>query len=144
MLSRNEIHQFRLLVAGRLWFCAVAGIVLLASAAQAHSDAMLIDGFSGATLSSPLGTRWRVVSDQVMGGVSTATISLDTIDGRRCVRLRGDVRLDNNGGFVQASLDLAPESAALDASEYTGIRLVVRGNGEDYSVHLRTPDNVRP
>ncbi len=52
--------------------------------------------------------------------------------------------MDNNGGFVQAALDLTPGSAALDASGYTGIRLVVRGNGEDYSVHLRTPDNVRP
>jgi D-alanyl-D-alanine dipeptidase len=32
----------------------------------------------------------------------------------------------------------------VDASGYRGVRLVVRGNGERYSVHLRTPDNVRP
>jgi hypothetical protein len=24
------------------------------------------------------------------------------------------------------------------------VRIIVRGNGEKYSVHLRTPDNVRP
>lgn len=138
------INQYLLSVAERLRICTVAGVALSASAAQAYCDTMLIDDFSGATLTSPLGTQWRGVSDQVMGGISKASISLDTINGLRCIRLQGEVRLENNGGFVQASLDLAPEGAVLDASEYTGVRLVVRGNGEDYSVHLRTPDSVRP
>ena len=40
-------------------------------------------------------------------------------------------------------LDLSQSGETLDASAYTGIRLVVRGNGEQYSVHLRTPDVVR-
>ena len=38
---------------------------------------------------------------------------------------------------------MQPSGETLDASDYTGVRLVVRGNGERYSVHLRTPDNVR-
>ena len=32
----------------------------------------------------------------------------------------------------------------LDASGYSGVSIIVRGNGEKYSVHLRTLDNVRP
>jgi hypothetical protein len=105
---------------------------------------MLIDNFSRKDLTSQLGTQWRGVSDQVMGGVSEASVAHDTIAGRPCLHLTGPVSLENEGGFVQASLDLAPESNALDASGFTGIRLVVRGNNEKYSVHLRTPDNVRP
>ena len=28
-------------------------------------------------------------------------MALNEIDGRRCLRLTGDVRLENNGGFIQ-------------------------------------------
>jgi hypothetical protein len=105
---------------------------------------MLIDDFSDRDLLSKLGTRWRAVSDRVMGGISEAFVSYDTIEGRTCLRLIGDVRLDNGGGFVQAALDMHPSSDTIDVSSYTGVRLIVRGNGESYSVHLRTPDNVRP
>jgi hypothetical protein len=112
--------------------------------ARSHGDGMLIDDFSTDDLRSRLGTRWRGVSDTVMGGISKVAIVRDTVDGRRCLRLQGDVRLENNGGFIQAALDLALQDKTLDASGYTGIRLVSRGNDERYSVHLRTPDNVRP
>ena len=105
---------------------------------------MLIDDFSDKTLLSKLATRWRAVSDQVMGGLSETSISHVIVDGHPCMRMTGDVRLENNGGFIQASLDLAPSGQTFDASNFTGVRLVVRGNDEQYSVHLRTSDNVRP
>jgi hypothetical protein len=105
---------------------------------------MLIDDFAGRDFISKLGTRWRAVSDRVMGGISEASLSYDSIDGRPCLRLAGDVRLENNGGFLQAALDLQLSGDTLDVSAYTGVRLIARGNGERYSVHLRTPDNVRP
>lgn len=105
---------------------------------------MLIDDFSDDDLTSSLGTPWRAVSDRVMGGVSSARIARGRIEGRLCLRLTGDVRLDNNGGFVQAALDLAPSSAVLDASGCSGVELTLRGNGEQYNVHLRSVDCVRP
>ncbi len=105
---------------------------------------MLIDDFSAPGRTSRLGTRWRGVSDRVMGGISEATVALDRIDGRACLRLTGEVRLENDGGFIQASLDLAPEGGSVDASAFAGLRLLVRGNGEGYALHLRTPDNRRP
>ncbi len=105
---------------------------------------MLIDDFARVDFVSALGTTWRSASDQVMGGVSVATLEHRTLDGHQCLRLTGNVRLDNNGGFVQAALPLAKPPGTLDASGYTGIRLTVRGNGEEYGVHLRTTDALRP
>ena len=105
---------------------------------------MLIDDFADGNLVSKLGTQWRGVSDQVMGGISEAAVTHGEIDGRPCLRLTGNVRLENDGGFIQAALDLSPSGDTVDASDYSGVRLVVRGNGERYSIHLRTPDNVRP
>lgn len=111
---------------------------------EAFSDDMLVDDFAHPELTSKFGTRWRGVSDRVMGGISKVSVARDVIDGRQCLRLTGEVSLENNGGFVQATLNLSASGGGFDASNYEGIRLVVRGNDEKYSVHLRTPDNVRP
>jgi hypothetical protein len=107
------------------------------------AEAMLIDDFRDPGGLSRLGTPWRFVTDRVMGGVSTGRIAFEEIQGRPCLCLHGDVSLDNNGGFVQISLDLAPEGA-LDAGKFQGIRLVVRGNGGSYNLHLKTADVRRP
>ena len=132
------------------WIGAIIGLTLLLGLSLSNAGAdgktadMLIDDFSNDELISKLDTRWRGVSDQVMGGVSEASVTRGTDGDRVFLRLSGDVRLDNNGGFIQAAIDLAPSGASFDASGFKGIRLVVRGNGEKYSVHLRTPDNTRP
>jgi hypothetical protein len=107
-------------------------------------DVLIVDDFSRDDLISALATPWRGFSDRVMGGISEETIALSTIDSRRALRLSGEVRLENNGGFIQAALDLAPAGQTRDASAFTGVLLVVRGNGEHYGVHLRTPACVRP
>jgi len=105
---------------------------------------LLLDDFGRDDLVSALGTRWRGFSDRVMGGVSQESVVPDEIDGRRCLRLTGAVRLDNDGGFIQVALDFAPDGATLDASDYRGLSLEIRGNGERYGLHLRTPDCDRP
>ena len=107
-------------------------------------DDLVVDDFCRNDLISTLGTPWRGFSDQVMGGVSQETMVLTETDGRRCLRLTGDVRLENNGGFIQMALDLAIEGQPLDALSCAGVLLVARGNGESYGVHLRTPDCLRP
>lgn len=102
-------------------------------------DELIIDDRGTGDHRSALGTSWRLVTDSVMGGVSNGQLTLDTIDGKACLRLRGDVRLDNSGGFVQAALDVKGANA-LDASGYRGVLLEVYGNAEEYNVHLRTDD----
>jgi hypothetical protein len=98
----------------------------------------LIDDFSQEEGISAIGTQWRQYTDQVMGGLSTASYAFEVIDGRRCIHLKGDVSLENRGGFVQVALPLRQSGRAFDASQYTGIRLWVLGNGETYYVHLRS------
>ena len=87
---------------------------------------------------------WRLVTDAVMGGVSRGSIVKETLEGREAFRMRGDVSTENNGGFVQITLDLSPEAGAFDASAFTGLEMEVLGNQESYSAHLRTTDVTRP
>ena len=102
--------------------------------------ALLIDDFTRSDGVSSLGTPWQRFTDQVMGGRSTATSDLGVVDGRRCLRLTGEVSLANNGGFIQVALPLAARGGTLDAQGWTGLRLLVRGTGEGYYLHLRTAD----
>ncbi len=104
---------------------------------------MLLDDGGGPGLRAANGHDWRCVTDGVMGGVSDAVLVREEVAGRRALHLTGDVRLENNGGFVQMSLDLAARGALLDASHYAGLALTVRGNGQDYNIHLRSPDMAR-
>jgi len=106
--------------------------------------ARVIDDLSGDDLVATIGTRWQLVTDRVMGGVSDGTLVRETVSGRPALRMRGDVSLENNGGFVQMALDLAPDGGMVDASSWTGIELDVIGNDEDYGVHLRTDAVERP
>lgn len=105
---------------------------------------MLVDDFTRADGRSALGTEWRYFADGVMGGVSQGGHARETLDGRPCIRLRGEVSLEFGGGFIQVALPFAPQGEALDASAFAGLRLTVRGNGETYYVHLRTGDSARP
>jgi hypothetical protein len=118
----------RFLVAAFLTVCGCTSLMA--------NDLLIIDDRRTGDYRSPLGTSWRLITDQVMGGISNGQLTLDTIDDRDCLRLRGDVRLENRGGFVQAALDIKHT----DASDYQGILLEISGNNEGYNLHLRTDD----
>jgi len=105
---------------------------------------LLLDDFGRDDLISEFATRWRGFSDRVMGGVSQENVALTEIHGRRCLRLTGDVCLDNDGGFIQMALDLAPDGATLDGSTFRGLLVEIWGNRETYGLHLRTADCIRP
>ena len=84
------------------------------------------------------GYEWRVITDRVMGGISDASLARETRAGHSALVLRGTVRMDNNGGFIQMALDLARPGEALDARGFRLLRLAVAGDGARYNVHLRT------
>ncbi len=105
---------------------------------------LLIDDFTRTDGRSALETEWQTFTDQVMGGVSRGSASRDTLAQRPCLRLRGEVSLENNGGFVQVALSVRRQSQPLDAGTFSGIRLTATGNGETYYIHLRTGDTLRP
>ena len=107
------------------------------------SSTAVIDDLSREAPMASIGTRWELVTDRVMGGVSQGTMSRETVDGRLAIRMRGDVRLENNGGFVQLALDLAPDGV-FDAGAWRGIEVDVHGPEQDYAMNLRTADLDRP
>jgi hypothetical protein len=109
-----------------------------------HLSSNVIDDLSRNPPLATIGTRWQVVTDQVMGGISSGTMVREIVAGRSAIHMRGSVRLENNGGFVQIALDLAPDGKTVDARAWIGIELDVLGNGEEYNLHLRTRDLTRP
>ena len=81
--------------------------------------------------------QWRLVTDGVMGGVSQGQAQLADHEGSACLHMTGEVSTRNNGGFLQVVHELGEaDKAAL--SQFSGIRVRARGNGEEYNVHLRT------
>jgi len=104
-----------------------------------HIARQIIDDRSSNSLLATNGMHWRVICDTVMGGVSSGKLIPTRIEGHDCLQLTGQVSLENNGGFVQASLDLNP-AGLLDASGYSGFEIEIYGNGEIYNLHLRTDD----
>jgi len=103
-----------------------------------------IDDLSRDFPETAIGTHWQMLSDAVMGGVSAGCMSRVIVAGRPTVRMQGDVSLDNNGGFIQIALDLAPNGASFDAGRFEGIAIDASGNGEEYGLHLRTSELTRP
>jgi hypothetical protein len=132
----------------RLYRSIILGLGLMVGVVNISvADGGLIDDFSRPDGLSALGTSWRAVTDQVMGGRSEASIARRLVDGRQALCLSGDVSLANNGGFVQALLDLTPPSADtvwFDASAFDGVRVLVRGNREAYNLHLKSTATVLP
>jgi hypothetical protein len=116
---------------------AIFLVWLPSQAHMAAQDVYLIDDRSSVDINASSGNQWRLVTDSVMGGVSQGQLTPTVIDDRACLRMQGQVKLENNGGFVQAALDLSPENIS-DIASYTGIMLEVQGNDEPYNIHLRT------
>lgn len=87
---------------------------------------------------------WEYVADTVMGGVSTGGLRVETYKGRPATVLRGDVSLENNGGFVQIAADLNADGSLFDASDWDGFALTVCGNDAAYDFRLRTDALSRP
>lgn len=126
-----------MLAASRPWgrravLCGAAAALLLPD--RARAEPMLIDDFADTTAT------WRVITDQVMGGVSSGAGRVSTDGSRRFLRLTGTVSTENRGGFIQARRTL---DTGLPA-DATALRITVRGDGQTYFLHLRTRGTVLP
>lgn len=104
----------------------------------------VIDDLSRRFPEAATGTRWELLTDSVMGGVSSGRLTREKIAGRMALRMQGEVSLENNGGFIQMALDLDPGGRAVDCSAFTGVEIEVFSTGETYGVHLRTSGLDRP
>ncbi len=105
---------------------------------------VIIDDFRNEGRLASNGESWDLFTDQVMGGVSRGSLDSEMVDGVQSLRMRGAVNLENNGGFIQMSLNLRADEGPFDARRYDGIEIDVLGNDETYNVHLRTTYTTRP
>lgn len=135
-MTRDPIRPLLLTVVVLL-----CGGTLVAQQSEAYD--LLLDDFSSRNGRSAIGMRWEGFTDQVMGGVSSIRTGIEPTNVGPALHMSGEVSLENNGGFIQTRLRLA-ESGTFDASEYRGIALRVRGRGDHYYLHLRTPRTVFP
>ncbi len=79
--------------------------------------------------------KWCFVTDKVMGGISQGSLDFKKDNEIYFYRMTGQLSLENNGGFIQfrTKIDNHPKEKS-----YTGVRLRVRGNNNEYTVHIRT------
>jgi len=87
---------------------------------------------------------WQFVSDGVMGGLSTGTLTFEKEGEVNFARLTGDVTTENNGGFIQFRANVSFDKIVDQGRMIKGVRLTGRGNGAKYFIHFRTSDNRRP
>lgn len=129
-------------IAGAALLVLVGG--LAAAIGNAAGGSMLIDDFANRDGTAAIGTQWRGFTDRVMGGRSDMQVGYREHDGQASLAMRGQVRLDNNGGFIQARVPLSADGGNFDASDYAGVALRVRGAAGPYYLHLRTRHTWRP
>jgi NADH dehydrogenase [ubiquinone] 1 alpha subcomplex assembly factor 1 len=78
---------------------------------------------------------WLIVNDGVMGGASQSKLSVTPAG---TALFRGNVSLENNGGF--ASVRTHP--MAYQLADYEGLSLRVKGDGQQYRLRLRTDNHL--
>jgi Complex I intermediate-associated protein 30 (CIA30) len=97
------------------------------------AESGVIDDFSEEFPLTSCGTEWSGFSDRVMGGVSIGSLVRENISDRECNVLRGEVSLQNNGGFIQMAAELSNDPSKtkfVDASRYDGIEVDVLCKGD--------------
>ena len=83
---------------------------------------------------------WSYFADTVMGGISNGSAEFRRAGAHKTIRLTGQVSTANNGGFIQVRSSIPKEIA----KDKTGIKLKVKGNGEQYYLHIRNSSTRLP
>ena len=98
--------------------------------------------WGGVVIAEDLSTsgNWVYFSDTVMGGRSSGTAERVNVDGSAAIKLTGNVTTENNGGFIQVRREID----AGHASDFDGLLLKAKGNGETYYIHIRNGSSRLP
>ena len=97
------------------------------------NEKMIIDD-----LSNPQNNQWVFFTDRVMGGVSRGDLTYNLDKEQNFYKMQGNVSTANNGGFIQFRTNIKD----LPDIDFNGIRIMVRGNNQEYYIHIRT--NLTP
>jgi monofunctional biosynthetic peptidoglycan transglycosylase len=125
-VPKNADSTSRPVRAGRLALLGLAGLLGGMVVNAAETPRLLFDFRAGTTNAA-----WQAVNDDVMGGISRSQFQTGT---NGVAVFRGEVSLENNGGFASVrSPAIAAEARGAD-----GFRLRVRGDGRRYKFTART------
>ena len=100
---------------------------------NSNADTMLKDHFEDPN-------QWRYIADNVMGGVSKGNVEFQNAEDGNIALLQGNVSTENNGGFIQIRRTLRN----IDLHEAKSIKIIAKGNEQEYFVFLRTTGTVLP
>lgn len=84
--------------------------------------------------------KWKFISDQVMGGVSTGEVSYSKLNNENQAYISGNVSTKNNGGFIQIRRSLTD----VNLKNAQSIKINTSGNNQEYFLHLRTKGTLLP
>ncbi len=118
-----------------LRYMAYGWLTITGLSTAAMAEQLMMENFE----SQPL-ERWSYVSDQVMGGISQGQMAIKTEEGETFAHMTGQVSTENNGGFIQFRTSIAKGTTAT----VTGVVLKVRGNSQQYYIHLRSSGTLLP
>lgn len=130
MKNRNDAKRLSGVICTASWqrrLTFALGLILVSSHASFMLSANTIASFEDPKVLDD----WAIVNDTVMGGVSRSSVE-QTEAGN--LRFKGELSLQNNGGFV--SIRSRPKQLSLQGSN--GITLSVRGDGRTYYLDLRS------
>jgi len=97
----------------------------------------LLDDFESGTLTSALGTTWRVIRDEAVGGTSTAEV---VVRGG-ALHVEAAIRPAPGGlGFVELALPLDAAEAPRDVSAFDGVRIRLRVRRGTLALKVRTAE----
>jgi complex I intermediate-associated protein 30 (CIA30) len=87
----------------------------------------LVDDFEDGDRVAKTGASWAILSDAIMGGATTAKLSVVGPKGSRALRVEGTIA---EKGFAAVWVALDADARAVDLSAFRAIRLRLRGPGE--------------
>lgn len=99
---------------------------------------LILDTFDAEGQVSRLGTHWQAFSDQVMGGRSQMRVWREKHGDRASLCFAGTVSLENRGGFIQVALPLVTQSHPFRANHFSGVEVLLKGEGTPFFLHLKT------
>ncbi|MBH44784.1 MAG: NADH ubiquinone oxidoreductase [Gammaproteobacteria bacterium] len=123
-------------------FIFILILLSLVSTNIVMADNLIIDNLKNSSSNQPKeefcenqSTKWCFVTDKVMGGVSNGSLKLKITKNINFYNMSGNVSTENNGGFIQFRTNVInhPKNKL-----YKGVRIKVRGNNQEYAVHVRT------
>ncbi len=108
-------------------------IVIMSMSFKSHSEIVFTDKFT-------TNTNWKMITDQVMGGISQGQFNYQKIGDDNAVILTGSVSIKNNGGFIQIRRNLND----VNLNNVKKVTIIAKGNDEKYFIHLRTTFTFLP